>query len=136
MELLCNGVQMTFGDGVPVVKWLTKDGKWIANDCEFLPKQGGMWFGVPHHEHLVPTSAEIETLEICNFPINLRETAMQLIAGCMGNDAETLLVRIEKHAGRWVAWDAEDGGDGFLLVGNDPWKMATEAVSHFELPVS
>jgi len=136
MELLCDGVQMTFGDGVPVVKWLTQDGKWIATDCEFLPKQGGMWFGVPHHEHLVPISAEIETLEICNFSINLRAVAETRIRGAFDDaDAQALLQRVAKFPGRWVAWDPESDADGYLVCGDNPWDMAKEAVTHFELEV-
>jgi len=52
--LTCDGTSMTFGDGVPVVKWLDADGRWIANDCEFQPTQGGMWNSRPADGYLEP----------------------------------------------------------------------------------
>jgi hypothetical protein len=36
---------MTMGDGVPALKWGDAEGKWLANDCLFMPIQGGMWGG-------------------------------------------------------------------------------------------
>lgn len=51
--ITCAGSSMTFGDGVPALKWHDKDGKWIANDCLFRPVQGGMWGGqVPEDGYL------------------------------------------------------------------------------------
>lgn len=43
--LTCSGTSMTFGDGVPALKWADEDGKWLANDCIFDPVAGGMWSG-------------------------------------------------------------------------------------------
>lgn len=43
--ITCGGTSMTFGDGVPAMKWLDADGKWLANDCTFSPVKGGMWGG-------------------------------------------------------------------------------------------
>jgi hypothetical protein len=43
--ITCAGDSMTFGDGVPAIKWLDANGKWIANDCLFHPVKGGMWGG-------------------------------------------------------------------------------------------
>lgn len=44
---------MTFGDGVPALKWKDADGEWLANDCLFQPVQGGMWSGqVPEDGYL------------------------------------------------------------------------------------
>lgn len=51
--ITCAGSNMTFGDGVPALKWLDADGKWLANDCLFSPVQGGMWGGqVPEDGYL------------------------------------------------------------------------------------
>lgn len=43
--LQCAGSSMTFGDGVPAIKWLREDGKYICNDAVFSHVQGGMWSG-------------------------------------------------------------------------------------------
>lgn len=49
------GQSMTFGDGVPAMKWKDAAGQWIANDCLFRPAQGGMWGGqVPEDGYLEP----------------------------------------------------------------------------------
>lgn len=53
--LTCQGESMTFGDGVPALKWADEDGQWLANDCLFSPIQGGMWGGqVPEDGYLEP----------------------------------------------------------------------------------
>lgn len=38
-------IGMTFGDGVPAIKWGDENGEWLASDCTFRPVQGGMWGG-------------------------------------------------------------------------------------------
>jgi hypothetical protein len=50
--ITCAGVSMTFGDGVPVVKWRGANNEWLANDCEFKPSAGGMWNQVPDASYL------------------------------------------------------------------------------------
>lgn len=50
--LTCDGVSMSSGDGVPVVKWLDENGGHIAIDCEFRPSVGSMWSSFPHPGHL------------------------------------------------------------------------------------
>jgi hypothetical protein len=45
--ITCLGTSMTFGDGVPAVKWGDEDGAWLANDCIFSPASGGLWGGQP-----------------------------------------------------------------------------------------
>lgn len=50
--LTCAGKSMTFGDGVPIVKWTDENGKFLANDCEFKPSLGGMWSSYPNPEFL------------------------------------------------------------------------------------
>lgn len=50
--LTCAGTSMSQGDGVPLVKWLDKDGEWVANDCEFHPSVGGMWALRPDSSYL------------------------------------------------------------------------------------
>lgn len=50
--LTCAGVSMTFGDGVPVVKWLDAEGNHLANDCTFSPSTGGMWNMAPADGYL------------------------------------------------------------------------------------
>jgi hypothetical protein len=45
--LTCRGVSMTFGDGVPAIKWNDADDQWICNDAIFEPHTGGMWGGMP-----------------------------------------------------------------------------------------
>lgn len=44
--LTYKGRSMTFGDGVPAMKWAGPDGEWLANDCTIWPYQGGMWGGM------------------------------------------------------------------------------------------
>lgn len=57
--ITCAGESMTFGDGVPAIKWLDADGKWIANDCIFSPVQGGMWGGqAPEDGYLEPVDGQ------------------------------------------------------------------------------
>ena len=57
--ITCGGESMTFGDGVPAIKWLDADGKWIANDCLFHPVKGGMWGGqIPEDGYLEEVSDE------------------------------------------------------------------------------
>jgi hypothetical protein len=52
--LTCAGHSMTFGDGVPALKWKGENGEWLANDCLFQPAQGGMWGGqLPADGYLV-----------------------------------------------------------------------------------
>lgn len=55
--LTCLGVSMTFGDGVPALKWGDADGHWICNDALFEPHVGGMWEGLP------PDPSYIEPVE-------------------------------------------------------------------------
>jgi hypothetical protein len=43
--LTCAGSRMTFGDGVPAIKWNGENNEHLANDCIFHPVQGGMWGG-------------------------------------------------------------------------------------------
>jgi hypothetical protein len=43
--LTCRGSGMTFGDGVPAVKWADEHDQWICNDAVFEPTKGGMWGG-------------------------------------------------------------------------------------------
>jgi hypothetical protein len=51
--ITCAGTAMTFGDGVPAMKWHDADGRWLANDCLFSPVKGGMWGGqVPEDGYL------------------------------------------------------------------------------------
>jgi len=52
--LTCDGSSMTFGDGVPIIKWFDENGHWLANDCEFKPAVGGMWTSLPD-----PTCLEV-----------------------------------------------------------------------------
>lgn len=52
--LTCAGESMTFGDGVPVIKWLDENGQWMANDCEFSPSIGSLWFSRPDPSYLEP----------------------------------------------------------------------------------
>jgi hypothetical protein len=50
--LTCAGSKWTFGDGVPVIKWLDENGNYLANDCEFHPAVGGMWASAPADGYL------------------------------------------------------------------------------------
>jgi hypothetical protein len=51
--ITCAGSAMTFGDGVPALKWNDENDKWIANDCLFSPVKGGMWGGqIPEDGYL------------------------------------------------------------------------------------
>jgi hypothetical protein len=51
--ITCAGSGMTFGDGVPALKWKDENGQWLANDCIFQPVQGGMWSGqIPEDGYL------------------------------------------------------------------------------------
>lgn len=44
--LICDGQSMTFGDGVPAVKWrMNSDDGHRIRDCIFSPVSGGMWGG-------------------------------------------------------------------------------------------
>lgn len=54
--LTCDGTSMTFGDGVPALKWKDADGNWLANDCLFRPIKGdAMWGGqLPADGYLEP----------------------------------------------------------------------------------
>lgn len=45
--LTCDGVSMTRGDGVPIVKWRDENGEHLAQDCEFSPSVGNMWVTAP-----------------------------------------------------------------------------------------
>lgn len=134
--LTCSGVRWTFGDGVPVVKWLDADGNHIASDCTLLPAEGGMWSSVPRADHILPTSPEIEELLTVNCAIGLRDRMKAEIEQVMAEDAPALLARIDAHDGRWVIFDPESDADGFVLVGNDPWEMAREAFDHFNLEIA
>ena len=55
--LTCLGTSMTFGDGVPALKWADENGEWLANDCRFSPVQGGMWSGQ------IPVDGYLELVE-------------------------------------------------------------------------
>jgi hypothetical protein len=50
--LACSGIEWTYGDGVPVVKWLDECGKWLANDCELRPATANMWSSAPQDGYL------------------------------------------------------------------------------------
>lgn len=57
--ITCTGKGMTFGDGVPALKWADENGQRLANDCLFRPAQGGMWGGqVPAEGYLEPVWEE------------------------------------------------------------------------------
>lgn len=43
--LTCAGESMTFGDGVPAIKWTDADGNYLAIDCCVDDIVGGMWGG-------------------------------------------------------------------------------------------
>jgi hypothetical protein len=56
--IICDGISMTSGDGVPAVKWLDQNGKMLAVDCCFMPVKGGMWGGqVPQDGFLEPVAS-------------------------------------------------------------------------------
>ena len=56
--ITCGGSSMTCGDGVPAMKWLDENGKWLASDCLFEPVDGGMWGGqVPKDGYLEEVKA-------------------------------------------------------------------------------
>lgn len=44
-----------------------------------------------------------------------------------------LLHRASKFLGPWVIYDPSDDDEGYLIVGYDPEKMASEAVADLEL---
>lgn len=52
--LTCRGTSMTFGDGVPIVKWADEKNEWICNDADFSPSTGGMWNRRPDDSYLEP----------------------------------------------------------------------------------
>lgn len=57
--LTCAGESMTYGDGVPAIKWLREDGKPICNDAIFSNVVGGMWGGqVPEPGWMEPVTEE------------------------------------------------------------------------------
>jgi hypothetical protein len=57
--LTCRGVSMTFGDGVPAIKWNDAQDQWICNDAIFEPYIGSMWDGMPPHpDYLEPCDDE------------------------------------------------------------------------------
>jgi hypothetical protein len=130
--LTCTGCQMTFGDGVPVVKWADENGKWLANDCTLSPSEGGMWSEAPADGTLWPWSPATQALTAHGYAIDLRP-AFEAEARKELNDAEALIARAAEHKGRWVLWDPDNDADGFLLVGDDPFAMAAEAVAHLEI---
>lgn len=132
--LTCAGVCMTFGDGVPVVKWTDANGQWIANDCIMSPAEGGMWSSAPADGTLQPWSINTITVTSANYALDLRsrvEAEMQ--AEMPDSETAKLMARLAQLPGRWVLWDPESDGDGLLLVGDDPFALADEAVNHLEL---
>lgn len=50
--ITCSGSSMSFGDGVPLVKWTDEKGNFICNDAEFSPSVGGMWNRQPDSSYL------------------------------------------------------------------------------------
>jgi hypothetical protein len=51
--LTCAGTSMSFGDGVPLVKFSHLNGEPLGvNDCEFRPSIGGMWNLKPNRDYL------------------------------------------------------------------------------------
>lgn len=44
--LTCDGTSMTFGDGVPALKWRDAHGSFICNDALIEPHMPGMWSGM------------------------------------------------------------------------------------------
>lgn len=132
--LTCTGVQMTFGDGVPTVKWADADGEWLANDCTFSPSTGGMWFQAPIDGALQPWSDDCITIGSFNYGLDLRPIFEASARECMNSDtAEALIARAAQQTGRWVLWDPDSDEQGFMIVGDDPFAMAAEAVNHLEL---
>jgi len=138
--LTVQGTLMTFGDGVPVVKWLDGNGNWIANDCEFHPSDGGMWSSAPRDGYLAPASPEADAWSCANGAIDHRsafETSVKS-AWCdeaCQTDVEGLLARADALEGAWLVWDPEDDDQGFLLAGDDPFELLKQACAHFELEV-
>lgn len=57
--ITCKDSSMTFGDGVPAVKWADANGIRLAHDCLFWPVIGGMWGGqIPMPGYLEPVARE------------------------------------------------------------------------------
>lgn len=134
--LTVNRTSMSFGDGVPIVKWLDAGGKWIANDCEFSPSTGGMWHQVPDLRYLTPWSPEIEAWFTYNGALDHRDHFEASVRfAWIEAEAVQLIARAAEHQGQWVLWDPEANPDGFMLVGDDPYALAREAVDHLELEV-
>lgn len=132
--MTCDGVKWTGGDGVPVVKWLDRDGNWLANDCTLSPSTGGMWASAPADGTLQPWSDDTITATSYGYAITQRAVVDAEIREAVEPDvAEALFARINQHPGRWVFWDPDGGADGFLLVGDDPFALAADAVQHLEL---
>ncbi|WP_306150708.1 hypothetical protein [Roseovarius sp. MMSF_3281] len=135
--LTCAGVSMSFGDGVPLVKWLDAEGKHLANDCTFHPSNGAMWWNAPAPGWLVPYSDDAQIWSIGNGAIDHRQTfeASVCAAWCdeaCESDVEGLLARAAVLNGDWIVWDPEGDDQGFLLVGDDPFDLVTQAVDHHE----
>ena len=43
--ITCDGTSMTFGDGVPALKWSDENGNYLASDCLFSPVKGDIIWG-------------------------------------------------------------------------------------------
>lgn len=132
--LTCAGSLMTQGDGVPVIKWLDRDGNWLANDCEFRPSGGGMWANAPLDGTLAPWSDATITVTSYNYGLDQRVFMKELAAEVFEPEVlEKFLARLAETEGRWVLWDPDADEQGFLLTGNDPFALAEEAVEYLEL---
>lgn len=135
--LTCDGEKWTFGDGVPVIKWLDAEGNWLASDCEFRPAVGGVWSTAPADGYLMPWSDDVQIWTSANGAIDQRATFEDSVRTawcdeCCQDDVRGLLERAAELEGGWIVWDPEGDDQGFLLVGDDPFELVKQAVDHHE----
>lgn len=134
--LTCAGSKWTFGDGVPIIKWLDENGQHLANDCEFAPSRGGIWASTPCAEYLFPVSDDVDDWYTVNGALDHTTTfeASVRAAWCdEGFEAQCdrLIERASEQEGEWIVWNPEDNENGFLLIGNDPFDLAAKACDHY-----
>ena len=131
--LTCLGEQWTAGDGVPVVQWADEHGNFLASDCTFSPAIGTMWNRTPAPGSLFPKSDAVDNWTMMNGSITDRMLFEEDVKAswndpALAEDVARLLERAKDLKGRWIIWDPEGDGEGYLRADNNPFTLAEQAM--------
>lgn len=140
--LTCDGSNMTFGDGVPIIKWRDENGAFLANDCEFKPSTGGMWASAPADGYLQLIESGLKSfdpvrkwswmeLRAAIEAYNYRYDNFDIFERDCGDDLLIERAKAHRPIGQpnMVVWDPQDDEDGWLLISPNGFEILIETAA-------